>query len=125
MVEDQSNERRNSAKAYRIQQKIDLLQKHPNAQIFVRNSRIGDQLFKAIKLIDAADTKIRDEWGFNVSDATMKQWNDDIQKLIALTQKVRDIGIELVARSKDVKDIEVMALKKEVNDYLHKQSKDK
>lgn len=119
--DNQTNNRRNPAKD-RVQQKIELLQKHPNAQVFVRNSKVGDQLFRAIKIIDAADTNIRDEWGFNVTETQMKKWNDDIQKLIELAEKVRDAGIELVANSKDVRDVEVMALKKEVSDFLDKKA---
>jgi|GEM_PF-6734494 len=109
----------------RAMQKIELLQKHPNAQIFVRNSKLGDRLFSALKIIDAADVSIRDEWGFAITEAQMKKWNDNIQKLVEIAEKTRDIGIELVALSKDVRNIEVLALKKEVSDFLDKRANKK
>lgn len=102
----------------RIQQKLDLIERNPGSQVFVKNSKTGEELFKSLKIIDPADGIIREEWGFGVNDEQIKLWNDSVRELVAMAEKIRDLGIEIVASARAPRDIEVMVLKKEVGDFL-------
>jgi len=108
----------------RDEQKRNLLKRFPDALLFIANSRLGESLFKSLRLIDAADEIILKQWGNgNIDDNTVKEWNTTLSQFKNQAQKLQEFGVAAIAESKDVGFIPLAALKKEIDIYKKNQDK--
>jgi len=103
-----------------IKQKKEMIDKFPNSQIFVNNSKVGLELFDRIKIIDMADKEIRDEWGFKINDEQIKEWNDKVRELVKMADEIEKLGVSLLAETKRIREIIPVALKNKVREYKEK-----
>lgn len=113
---------RERVKVDRDEQKRNLLKRFPDALLFIVNSRLGEPLFKSLRLIDAADEVILKQWGYgNIEDDTVKEWNTALAEFKNQAQKLQELGVAGIAKSKDVGYIPLAALKKEIDVYKENQ----
>jgi len=110
----------------RDEQKRNLLKRFPDALLFIANSRLGEPLFKSLRLIDAADEVILRQWGYgNIEDDFVKKWNTALAEFKNQAQKLQELGIAGIAKSKNLGFIPLTALKKEIDIYKKNQDKNK
>ncbi|KIM06060.1 MAG: hypothetical protein KN64_00715 [Sulfurovum sp. AS07-7] len=110
----------------RDEQKRNLLKRFPDALLFIANSRLGESLFKSLRFIDVADEVILRQWGYgNIDNDTVKEWNMALAEFKNQAQKLQELGIASVAKSKDVGFIPLAALRKEIDAYKENQNKEK
>ena len=103
----------------RKEQKKELLDKRPDAQLFIVNSRLGEPIFRALKIIDAADEALLSQWAYgDVDDDTVREWNKAFSKFKETAQELKDLAVKSVAKSKSDKALYIGVLKKEVAQYL-------
>lgn len=109
----------------RDEQKRNLLKRFPDALLFIANSRLGEPLFRSLRLIDAADEVILKQWGYgNIEDDTVKEWNTALAEFKNQAQKLQELGVAGIAKSKDVGYIQLVALKKEIDGYIENQAQE-
>lgn len=103
----------------RKEQKKELLDKRPDAQLFIANSRLGEPIFRALKIIDAADEALLSQWAYgDVDDDTVQEWNKAFSKFKETAQELKDLAVKSVAKSKSDKALYIGVLRKEVAQYL-------
>lgn len=118
----QENGKSERVRIDRKEQKKNLLERHPEARLFIANSRLGRPLFSALTIIDAVDEAILNQWAYgDVDDEDVKQWNTALTAFKEQAQNLRELGIASVAKAGSTRNIHINVLKKEVELYIKKQ----
>ncbi|VEJ53347.1 Uncharacterised protein [Campylobacter insulaenigrae] len=75
------------------------LEKNPQAVVFEAKSYFGKNFHSIFQEIDATDSTIRRCWGYSVNDEDFKEWNNKLQELQDVMNKVEELGIKILTKS--------------------------
>ncbi|MCR6590518.1 hypothetical protein [Campylobacter insulaenigrae] len=89
------------------------LEKNPQAVVFEAKSYFGKNFHSIFQEIDATDSTIRRCWGYSVNDEDFKEWNNKLQELQDVMNKVEELGIKILTKS-SASEIDFTPLRKKV-----------
>jgi len=80
----------------RVQQRLSLLEQNPNSLVYSFNHpQIKERLLQLVRLLDAADATIREEWGYGITMEEILEWDKVLNQVKNMAEKITSTALRL------------------------------
>lgn len=78
----------------RLEQRLALLEKNPDALAYTFALPIKEKFLHLIRIIDAADATIREEWGYGITMEEIKEWDKVLNNVKMMADRITTTALK-------------------------------